>query len=150
VTEWVTWFVQQIRVSCEEASRSIDDALAKARFWMDNNGQNLTERQRKAMNVLLDAGPNGFEGSMSTRKYERHHRHLPGHGVARAHRTGDARLAGSGGCGPLDDAPRELARLGPCRFGDLTEGREQRAVVPIRDARGVFGLPSRFCGRVTS
>ncbi|MBV8501938.1 MAG: Fic family protein [Paucibacter sp.] len=70
VTEWVTWFVQQVRVSCEEASRTIDDTLAKARFWMDHNGKDLTERQRKAVNVLLDAGPNGFEGGMSTKKYE--------------------------------------------------------------------------------
>jgi Fic family protein len=70
VTDWVSWFVQQIQVSCEEASRTIDDALAKARFWMDHSNKDLNERQRKAVNLLLDAGPNGFEGGMSTRKYE--------------------------------------------------------------------------------
>ena len=48
----------------------IDDALAKARFWMDHSGKDLNARQRKVMNLLLDAGPNGFEGGMSTRKYE--------------------------------------------------------------------------------
>jgi Fic family protein len=70
VTEWVTWFVRQIQVSCEEASATIDVTLVKARFWMDHGNENLTERQRKVMNLLIDAGPNGFEGGMSTRKYE--------------------------------------------------------------------------------
>lgn len=70
VTEWVTWFVRQVKVSCEEASGTIDDTLAKARFWMDHADKDLAERQRKVMNLLLDAGPNGFEGGMSTRKYE--------------------------------------------------------------------------------
>lgn len=70
VTEWVTWFVQQVQASCEEASQAIDDTLAKARFWMDHGGKHLNERQRKVMNLLLDAGPDGFEGGMSTRKYE--------------------------------------------------------------------------------
>jgi len=70
VTDWVSWFVRQVQVSCEEASRTIDDTLAKARFWMDHSSKDLNERQRKAVNLLLDAGPNGFEGGMSTRKYE--------------------------------------------------------------------------------
>lgn len=70
VTDWVSWFVQQVQVSCEEASKTIDDALAKARFWMDHSNKDLNERQRKAVNLLLDAGPNGFEGGMSTKKYE--------------------------------------------------------------------------------
>ncbi|WP_290659599.1 Fic family protein [Aquabacterium sp.] len=70
VTDWVSWFIQQVQAACEEASRAIDDTLAKARFWMDHSHQDLNERQRKVMNLLLDAGPNGFEGGMSTRKYE--------------------------------------------------------------------------------
>jgi Fic family protein len=70
VTEWVTWFVRQVQVSCEEASATVDVTLVKARFWMDHGNEDLTERQRKVMNLLLDAGPNGFEGGMSTKKYE--------------------------------------------------------------------------------
>ena len=70
VTGWVIWFVLQVEVSCEDASRIMDDTLAKARFWLEHGGKNLTGRQRKVMNLLLDAGPNGFEGGMSTRKYE--------------------------------------------------------------------------------
>ncbi len=69
-TDWVLWFVEQMRVSCEEASSVIDDALTKARFWIDHRDKALTARQRKVLNLLLDAGPNGFDGGMSTRKYE--------------------------------------------------------------------------------
>jgi Fic family protein len=43
--------------------------LIKARFWQRHAGANLTERQRKVLNRLLDAGPGGFEGGMTTRKY---------------------------------------------------------------------------------
>jgi len=70
VSDWVTWFVQQVQVSCEEASKTIDDTLAKTRFWMDHSNEDLNARQRKVVNLLLDAGPNGFEGGMSTKKYE--------------------------------------------------------------------------------
>jgi len=70
VTDWVLWFVHQVQVSCDEASRTVDDTLAKARFWMDHSNNALSERQRKVVNLLLDAGPNGFEGGMSTKKYE--------------------------------------------------------------------------------
>ncbi|WP_162600659.1 Fic family protein [Paraburkholderia sp. C35] len=70
VTEWVVWFVEQVRVSCEEASRVVDASLEKAVFWMNHQDKVLTARQRKVVNLLIDAGPNGFEGGMSTRKYE--------------------------------------------------------------------------------
>jgi len=58
------------QAACEEASATIDVMLVKARFWMGHGNRDLTGRQRKVMNLLLDAGPNGFEGGMSTRKYE--------------------------------------------------------------------------------
>ncbi|WP_310120281.1 Fic family protein [Paraburkholderia terricola] len=70
VTEWVLWFVEQVRVSCEEASGVVDATLDKAVFWMNHRDKVLTTRQRKVVNVLLDAGPKGFEGGMNTRKYE--------------------------------------------------------------------------------
>ncbi|MDR5761764.1 Fic family protein [Caballeronia sp. LZ035] len=70
VTEWVLWFVEQLRVSCEEASDAVDAALQKAMFWMNHQDKVLTTRQRNVVNLLFDAGPEGFEGGMSTRKYE--------------------------------------------------------------------------------
>jgi Fic family protein len=70
VTDWVSWFVEQMQAACEEASKAVDHTLVKARFWLDHGNKILSERQRKAVNLLLDAGPGGFEGGMSTRKYE--------------------------------------------------------------------------------
>lgn len=70
VTDWVCWFVAQMQAACEAASSVIDDTLVKARFWLNHSDKALNERQRKVMNLLLHAGPDGFEGGMSTRKYE--------------------------------------------------------------------------------
>ena len=70
VTPWVVWFTSQVRLACEAASQLIDLSLVKARFWEAHHDKNLNARQRKAVNLLLDAGPGGFEGGMSTRKYE--------------------------------------------------------------------------------
>jgi Fic family protein len=62
------WF--NAGAACDEASKVVDDTLVKARFWLDHGSKALNERQRKVMNALLDAGRGGFEGGMSTRKYE--------------------------------------------------------------------------------
>jgi Fic family protein len=70
VTRWVVWFLQQVCESCIDAGKVIDLTLAKSRFWTQHRAANLTSRQRKVVNVLLDAGPGGFTGGMSTRKYE--------------------------------------------------------------------------------
>lgn len=70
VTGWVTWFVTQVRIACEQASLVIDESLAKARFWFEHRDKELAPRQRKLLNALLDAGRGGFEGGMSTKKYE--------------------------------------------------------------------------------
>lgn len=50
----------------------VDLVLARdsGEFWFDHRYKALNERQRKVMNLLLDAGPGGFEGGMSTKKYE--------------------------------------------------------------------------------
>lgn len=70
VTEWVRWFVEQMQAACEAASQVVDDTLVKARFWLEHNNKPLNERQRKVLNLLLNAGPGGFEGGMSTEKYK--------------------------------------------------------------------------------
>ncbi len=42
---------------------------AKGRFWKRHAQTDLNDRQRKALNRLLDAGPAGFEGGLTNRKY---------------------------------------------------------------------------------
>ncbi len=70
VTAWVVWFVAQVRIACEQASAIIDHSLERGRFWHTHGDKELSPRQRKMLNALLDAGPCGFEGGMSTKKYE--------------------------------------------------------------------------------
>jgi len=69
VTRWLRWFVPQFEEACRASEMVIDLSLAKARFWLERVHAPLNERQRKAVNRILDAGPGGFEGGMSTNKY---------------------------------------------------------------------------------
>ena len=69
ITRWLSWFVGEFEDACRASEAVIDLSLAKARFWLEHGQAPLNERQRKAMNRLLDAGPGGFEGGMSTEKY---------------------------------------------------------------------------------
>src|SRR5665213_359333 len=69
ITRWLTWFVGQFEDACRASEAVIDLSLAKARFWLQHGQAPFNERQRKAVNRILDAGPGGFEGGMSTEKY---------------------------------------------------------------------------------
>jgi Fic family protein len=69
ITRWLAWFVGQFEEACRASEAVIDLSLAKARFWLEHRQAPLNERQRKAVNRILDAGPGGFEGGMSTDKY---------------------------------------------------------------------------------
>jgi len=69
ITRWLTWFVGQFEEGCRASEAVIDLSLAKARFWLAHGQAPLSQRQRKAVNRILDAGPGGFEGGMSTEKY---------------------------------------------------------------------------------
>ena len=71
VTAWVEWMLTQLTLASELASRTIDASIQRIRFqaWMSSFP--INERQQKTMKKLLDAGPKGFEGGMTTRKHER-------------------------------------------------------------------------------
>jgi len=69
VTAWLTWHLEEVSLACELAGGTIAHVLAKARFWLRHQGTPINDRQRKVINILLDAGPGGFAGGMNTRKY---------------------------------------------------------------------------------
>ena len=71
VTPWLAWFVEQVRAAAEASETITSGVLTRARFWLRHGARSLSERQRKALNRMLDAGPAGFEGGMTTRKYAR-------------------------------------------------------------------------------
>ena len=69
INRWLVWFCH-IFVEASLRSKSVVlSALAKARFWAGHGGTPVTEAQAKVLNRLLDAGPRGFEGELTTRKY---------------------------------------------------------------------------------
>ena len=71
VTAWVEWMLEQFSLANEFASRTIDSAIQRIQFQAGMSSVRLNERQQKTMKKLLDAGPKGFEGGMTTRKHER-------------------------------------------------------------------------------
>ena len=70
VTAWVEWMLLQISQASEFASRTIDSAVQRIKFQAIMATVALNERQQKTMKKLLDAGPKGYLGGMTTRKHE--------------------------------------------------------------------------------
>jgi Fic family protein len=69
VTSWLVWFLKQFTAAVQESEHTLGRVLRKARFWIQHAQRPLNERQRKALNSMLDAGPEGFVGGMTNRKY---------------------------------------------------------------------------------
>jgi len=65
VTGWLAWFLDALRQAAEQAHRTVDQVLAKARFWQRAAATPLNARQIKVLNRLLD----GFEGKLTARKW---------------------------------------------------------------------------------
>ena len=66
-TRWVVWFAGQFEAACNKSAAIIQAAVDKAHFW--RSAPEINERQKKAVQRLLDAGPGGFVGGMSAEKY---------------------------------------------------------------------------------
>ena len=69
IKRWLEWFCATFTQACARSRLVMLSALAKARFWADHAGTRVSEAQAKVLNRLLDAGPRGFEGDLTTRKY---------------------------------------------------------------------------------
>jgi Fic family protein len=65
----MTWFLGCYQRSIERSDKIIGHVLAKADFWQKRAQTVMNERQKKVINRLLDAGKDGFEGGLTTRKY---------------------------------------------------------------------------------
>ena len=69
ITEWLSWFLECYCRAITDSEAAISKVLKKAAFWQKNAQAALNKNQRKVINRLLEAGPDGFEGGLSTRKY---------------------------------------------------------------------------------
>jgi Fic family protein len=66
---WIAWFCDSLRRACERSIGVMERSLAKARFWAAHSDKTFSDAQRKVVNRLLEAGPRGFAGDLTTRKY---------------------------------------------------------------------------------
>ena len=69
LTEWILWFLDCMSKAILRSNDLLANVLQKSRFWQHHVETEFTERQRKVVNRLLEAGPDGFEGGMTNRKY---------------------------------------------------------------------------------
>jgi Fic family protein len=69
VTEWLAWFLEVVAAAAARSGLVIDVALTRAQFWAEPRTAGVTARQRKVLNRMLDAGPGGFTGGLTARKY---------------------------------------------------------------------------------
>jgi Fic family protein len=69
ITPWVVWMTNQIGAACEFAEVTLNTSLERIRFLAKISPLPLNTRQRKSLSKLLEAGPSGFEGGMTTRKH---------------------------------------------------------------------------------
>jgi Fic family protein len=68
-TQWLQWFLVQVEAAAKSSEHTVNRVVSKAQFWARHVQLTLNERQKKALNVLLDAGPEGFVGGMTNKKY---------------------------------------------------------------------------------
>jgi Fic family protein len=69
VTKWLVWFLECFERAIQRSDKIIGNVLAKAEFWQEHTQAELNVRQKKVLNRMLDAGPGGFVGGLTTRKY---------------------------------------------------------------------------------
>lgn len=70
ITEWLSWFLQTLLRSLQQAITRIDSVLGKTRFWQAHRESDLSAEQIKVLNRLLDGGERGFEQGLSAGQYQ--------------------------------------------------------------------------------
>jgi len=69
ITEWLLWFLECYYRAIKDSEAVISKVLQKAAFWQKHAQTILNKKQQKVINRLLESGPGGFEGGLTTRKY---------------------------------------------------------------------------------
>lgn len=69
ITEWLEWFLGCFARAIERTDEIMNGVFSTSEFWRVHAQLPLTERQKKVINRLLDEGPGGFQGGLTTQKY---------------------------------------------------------------------------------
>ncbi len=68
ITPWIEYFVEMALHAREDAQVVVEYSLSLAKFF-DKHRDTLSDRQLKVLRKMSAAGPEGFEGGMSPKKY---------------------------------------------------------------------------------
>lgn len=68
ITKWLNYFVDVCLLGLELGRKTIDLTMSKARFY-DRYKAGLSSKELKAIGKMFAAGPKGFAGGMTTKKY---------------------------------------------------------------------------------
>lgn len=69
VTPWLVWFLGCFSRAIRRSEDILDGVFSRSEFWRRYDNLQLTDRQRKVINRLLEEEPGGFEGGLTTKKY---------------------------------------------------------------------------------
>ena len=69
ITAWLLWFLGCYSRGIDNSKKVMAAVLDKAAFWYRHAQTQLSVRQRKVINKLLDAGNEEFSGELTNRKY---------------------------------------------------------------------------------
>jgi len=70
VTAWALWFLGCLERALEGSEAALAAVLRKARFWHSMGAVRFNDRQRKVLDLLLDAGTSGgLEGNLTSSRW---------------------------------------------------------------------------------
>ncbi len=69
ITQWIIWFVNTINKAQSHSKEMINHILRKSKFWDIHQKTLLNKRQKKVISKMFEAGPAGFQGGISAKKY---------------------------------------------------------------------------------
>ncbi len=69
ITNWLLWFIDCFSSALVTSENLLQDVFNKADFWHKHQMMEISARQKKVINKILDAGKDNFLGGLTTRKY---------------------------------------------------------------------------------
>jgi len=69
ITAWLLWFLGCFTRAIRRSEDILDGVFTRSEFWRLHEHLQLSDRQKKVINRLLEDGPGGFEGGLTTKKY---------------------------------------------------------------------------------
>ena len=69
ITNWLLWFLECFSRAIDISEHAIEKSGQVTQFWLRFKDAPFNQRQKKMLQKLLEADPDGFEGGLSNKKY---------------------------------------------------------------------------------